>query len=43
LVIENVDFEFAFKHTLGHTGYVVAEARLEGLFWVEWGGLTFSP
>jgi broad specificity phosphatase PhoE len=43
LVLVNADLNFAIEHILGHTEYVVAEARPEGLTWVEWGGLAFAP
>ena len=37
LVLENADFGFADEIPMSYTEYVVAEARGEGLVWVEWG------
>jgi probable phosphoglycerate mutase len=37
MVLENADYEFAAEIAVSYTEYVVAEARSEGLAWVEWG------
>jgi broad specificity phosphatase PhoE len=36
LVLTNIDFNFTLQHSLGHTGYVLAESRAEGLYCLQW-------
>lgn len=36
LVLTNVDAHFAFEHPIGHTEFVVAEARTEGWVCLSW-------
>jgi hypothetical protein len=37
LIMDNVDFDFAMCHPIGHTVAIVAEVRPTGLFCLEWG------
>jgi len=36
LVLTNIDFHFALIHSINNTGYIVAEARPDGLFCLAW-------
>jgi len=38
LVLVNADFEFVLNQPMGYTARIVAEARPEGLTWIEWEG-----
>lgn len=38
LVLVNADCEFVLNQPLGYTARIIAEARPEGLTWIEWAG-----
>jgi 2,3-bisphosphoglycerate-dependent phosphoglycerate mutase len=38
VVLKNIDVAFALQHGIGYTGCVIAEARLDGLSCLSWGG-----
>jgi broad specificity phosphatase PhoE len=42
LVLENIDFAFAYQNWIPNAGYVHAESKGESLFCRQWGDISFS-
>ena len=43
LLLDNVDAEFVRVHEIGHTDYVLAQPRADGMTCLQWGLINFYP